>query len=508
MKKLINVAFKWYYHQRMNHIRAYMDHPLKVQKTVLSNLINVARHTEWGKKYDFNSIKNAGAFASRIPVQDYESLKPYIGRMMHGEKDVLWAGQVKWFSKSSGTTSDKSKFIPVSPENLKHCHLRGGWDSMTLLYNRYKHLNIFGHKNLVMGGALAQFSEYPKTLTGDVSAIMLHKLPLIARPFYSPDLETALDPDMERKLDNIAAISSQENIAMIAGVPTWVVVLFRKILDRTGKKNILEVWPNLQVYMHGGVSFQPYRDQFRALIPDPDFIYQEIYNASEGFFATQDTAAEDGMLLLLNNGIYYEFIPAGEWQNPHPKAIPLEEVEAGKNYALVISTNSGLWRYVPGDTVIFTSTAPYRIRITGRTKQFVNAFGEEVMIENTDAALAETCKQTGALASEYTVAPIYFNGTGKGGHQWVIEFLKEPENLSFFKHLLDQNLQKINSDYEAKRFNNMALECLNVIKVPPGSFTGWMRSKGKYGGQNKVPRLSNHRQYIDELLLFLERENV
>lgn len=492
----------------MKHIRAFSDHPVKTQKILLNNLINVARHTEWGKKYDFNSIKHSGIFASRIPVQDYESLKPYIHRMMLGQKDVLWAGQVNWFSKSSGTTSDKSKFIPVTNENLKHCHLRGGWDSMTLLYNQHPDVKIFSHKNLVMGGAITRFKDYPNSQIGDVSAIMLHKLPLIGRPFYTPDLETALDPDMERKLNNIAAISSKENVAMIGGVPTWVVVLFRKILELTGKSNILEVWPNLQVYMHGGVSFQPYRDQFNALIPKPDFIYQEIYNASEGFFASQDFESEEGMLLLLNNGIYYEFIPFSERHLEQTRAVPLEEVEIGKNYTLVISTNSGLWRYAPGDTVMFTSTKPYRIKVTGRTKQFVNAFGEEVMIENTDAALAETCRQTGAIASEYTVAPIFFKGGGKGGHQWVIEFLKEPENLKSFGNLLDQNLQKVNSDYEAKRFGNLALESLSLVAVPPGSFTNWMRYRGKYGGQNKIPRLANNRLYIDEILRFLEVENV
>ena len=501
MKSLINNIFRAYYQYRYRRIDRFMEHPHRIQAGVLSQLIQSTKHTEWGKKHNFSTIRNQKDFAAQVPVQDYDSLKPYITRMMHGEKDVLWSGRVKWFSKSSGTTSDKSKFIPVSARNLKKCHIRGTWDTMNLFYHNRPDARQFECKSLLMGGSIENFEPYPSTKFGDVSAIMIDQMPAVGRPFFTPDFETALMPKFDEKLERMAQIVSQEkDMVMIGGVPTWTIVLFDRILEITGKQHILEVWPNLQVYIHGGVSFEPYREQFQKYLPSPDVSYMEIYNASEGYFAVQNDLQSDDMLLLLDNGIYYEFLPPEEWDKEAPQAIPLSEVEVGKNYAMVISTNSGLWRYVPGDTVKFTSTFPYKIKITGRTQQFVNAFGEEVMVSNTDKALSKTCQQTGAIASEYTVGPIYLTKNGKGGHEWLIEFEKEPHNMHRFSRLLDKNLQEINSDYEAKRFKDMALESLTLHSLPKGTFHNWLRSKGKFGGQNKVPRLANHRKYIDEIL--------
>lgn len=509
MRKMINRIFRQYYRRRYRRIERFMEQPHRVQDELFRQLIEASRHTEWGRKYDYRRIKNPAQFAERVPIQDYESLKPYIRRMMHGEKDVLWSGQVKWFSKSSGTTSDKSKFIPVSSRNLKTCHIRGTWDTMTLFYHNRPDARQFELKSMVMGGSLSRFEPYPKTTIGDVSAIMIDNMPAIGKPFYIPDFETALMSEWEEKLERMAQIASREpDVVMIGGVPTWTVVLFRRILEITGKRHMLEVWPNFQVYIHGGVSFTPYKKQFEAFFPSDQVDYQEIYNASEGYFAVQNDFAVNDMLLLLDNGIYYEFLPMEEWDKENPKAIPLSEVEAGKNYAMVISTNGGLWRYTPGDTIMFTSTAPYKIKVTGRTKQFVNAFGEEVMVENTDKALAMTCAEQDAIVSEYTVAPVYFKGGGKGGHEWVVEFEKEPANLAAFAQLLDHNLQKVNSDYEAKRYRDMALSPLRLRLAPAGTFHKWMAARGKLGGQHKVPRLANHRRYIEEILDFMMGQNV
>ncbi len=503
MRKWINSAFHFYFRHRIRRIERYMQHPVAVQEEVWWELIQAARYTEWGRRYNYRKLRNPKEYAAVVPVNDYEALKPFIQRMMMGEKDVLWNGQVKWFSKSSGTTSDKSKFIPVSRENLRACHIRGTWDTMNLFYHNRPDAKQFECKSLLMGGSLTPYSDYPRTMIGDVSAIMIHNMPTIARPFFTPDFETALMAEWEEKLERTALLCSQDpSMVMIGGVPTWTVLLLRRILELTGKKHLLEVWPDFQLYIHGGVSFTPYKKQFEAFFPSDQVSYQEIYNASEGYFAIQNDPASDDMLLLLNNGIFYEFLPVDEWGSAHPKTIGLAEVETGKNYALVITTNSGLWRYLVGDTVTFTSTAPYKIRITGRTKQFVNAFGEEVVVENTDRALAITCRQTDATVTEYTVAPIYFQGSGKGGHEWLIEFEKAPHDLGQFMRRLDCNLQEINSDYEAKRYKSMALEQLQMKVLPKGTFHNWLRSKGKLGGQHKVPRLANHRKYVDEILDF------
>lgn len=502
-KTWLNNIMRYVLRKRMRRIRYFSAHPHEVQAGLLSQFLHNARSTEWGKMHGFKHIRTPKDFARHVPIQDYESLKPYINRMMLGERNVLWSGQVKWFSKSSGTTNDKSKFIPVTIQNLKTCHLKGTWDLSALIYHNRPETTGFAGKMLVMGGSTEHFSPFPTTQFGDVSAIMLKHLPAIGNYIYAPSLDIAVMPNTEDKIERMAHALIKEDMRSIGGVPTWTVVLLRRVLELTGKKNILEVWPNLEVYVHGGVSFTPYRETFQELIPRKDFVYWEIYNASEGFFATQCQLGADDMLLLLQNGIYFEFLPESEWQSAHPITIPLSEVEVGRHYAPVITTNAGLWRYIVGDTVMFTSINPYKIKVSGRTKQFVNAFGEEVMVSNTDKALAETCAFVGAQVSEYTVAPIYFEGKSKGGHEWLIEFEREPPDLETFNNLLDSNLQRINSDYEAKRFKSMAMERLRLRLVPRGTFHNWLKAKGKYGGQNKVPRLSNNRHYVDDILNFV-----
>jgi GH3 auxin-responsive promoter len=502
MKRLINKGFKWYLSHHYKHIEAYMREPHRIQEQWLKQFITANKATEIGKIYDFKSIKNYQDFARRLPIKDYEYFKPFIERMMYGERDVLWNGQTRWFSKSSGTTNDKSKFIPVTPQNLRQCHIRGTWDAMSIMYQNNPDSLCFSEKTVLMGGSVQPFAPFPQSQIGDVSAIMMQHFPEVGKPFMTPDFDTLIMPNFEEKLERMAHILPKENLVMLGGVPTWTVVLIRRILEITGKNNLLEVWPDLEAYMHGGVSFAPYREQFKKFIPKENFAYQEIYNASEGFFAIQDEHKADDMLLLLDNGIFYEFLPVGEWEKEDPQAIPLHEVQEGVNYALVITTNSGLWRYLPGDTVCFTSTAPYKIKITGRTKQFVNAFGEEVMVSNTDKALAEACFSMEAAVSEYTVAPVYFEENGKGRHEWIVEFDRPPHDIALFNTVLDENLQRVNSDYEAKRHRNLALDCLLLRIVPKGTFYKWLKSKGKIGGQNKVPRLANHRGYVEDILKF------
>lgn len=505
MRKFVNQLFRSYYKQRYRSIQHYMQHPHEVQQALLKQLIETTRHTVWGKNYGYKHIRNINDFMDRVPVNHYEDVKPYIQRMMYGEKDVLWSGQVRWFSKSSGTTSDKSKYIPVTSQSRKYCHIRGTWDTMTLFYHNRPDAKQFECKSLLMGGSIERFPAYPKTMIGDVSAIMISHMPFVGRPFFIPDFNTALLSNWEEKLEKLAKIAAATpDLVMIGGVPTWTVVLLRRILELTQKQHLLEVWPAIQGYIHGGVSFIPYKEQFKSFFPSDTFSYQETYNASEGFFAVQDDFGTNDMLLLLDNGIYYEFLPVEEWNKEYPRAIPLSEVEVGKNYALVISTNAGLWRYILGDTIIFTSTYPYKIQVTGRTKQFVNAFGEEVMVDNTDKALAKTCEETHATVIDYTVAPVYFRQGERGRHEWLIEFEQAPANLALFSQLLDKNLQAINSDYEAKRFKSIALERLKLRVLHPGTFQQWMRAKGKLGGQHKVPRLANDRKFIEEILSFAD----
>jgi hypothetical protein len=497
-----NIALKIYLRLRQPRIKRLSKYPIDVQRKVFQQIIKQARYTEIGKKYDFQSVKSPQAFAERVPVGDYETHKGAINRMMHGEKDVLWRGKIEWFAKSSGTTNDKSKFLPVSPEGLSECYIQGPKDSMTTFYMAFPNATVFDGKGLIMGGAYQRFESHPQSKFGDVSSIMIDHIPMLPKTlFYTPSMEIALMPEWEAKIQKMAEYIVHDNVTNIGGVPTWTIVLFRKMLEITGKDNILEIWPNLQVYFHGGVSFEPYKAQFQQFLPSDQVKYFEVYNASEGYFAVQNEADADDMLLLIDSGIYYEFLPTDEWKKENPKAIPLSEVQLGVNYALVVTTNNGLWRYNVGDTVMFTSIVPYKIKVTGRITQHINVFGEEVIVANTDLALAMTCKQTNALVKEYTVAPVFFtkNKKEKAGHEWLIEFEKMPDSIKKFEQLLDKNLQSINSDYEAKRYKSMALKSLIIHVAPEGTFYKWLKMKGKIGGQSKIPRLANHRQYFEEI---------
>lgn len=506
MRNIANNLFRWYYSFRLRQVERFIQAPFKAQEEVFQHLVKSAQYTEWGRLHNFASIKSPTDFAKQVPVQNYESLKPYIQRMMGGEKDVLWNGQISLFSKSSGTTQDKSKFIPVSNQNFKGCHIKGTWDTMTLMYHRKPDCKIFSGKNFLMAGSHEPYKPFPKTILGDVSALMVRNMPKVARPFIEPDFDVILQPDWEAKIKQMTRLAIRPDIAsqirMVGGVPTWTNVFFQHILEESGKDNMLEVWHNFEAYIHGGVSIAPYREQLHRFLPSDQVIYWEVYNASEGYFATQYEIGGDDMLLLLDNGVYYEFLPMEEWNKSEPQAVPIEGVEVGKNYALLISTTAGLWRYLIGDTVMFTSTEPYKIKITGRTQQFINAFGEELMVANTDKALEQTCRETQTIVSEYTVAPIFIKGKNKGGHEWAIEFAEAPNDVEHFADLLDQNLQKVNSDYEAKRYKNMALDRLKLHVLPEGVFLNWMKSRGKYGNQHKVPRLSNDRKYLEEVLTF------
>lgn len=500
MRKIVNAVVKSYLKYHYKRVERMMEHPHEAQAEWLAHLITTNRYIKFGKEHGFKDIHNYNDFANQIPIRDYEAHKPYIDRMMLGERDVLWSGQVKWFAKSSGTTSDKSKFIPVTSQNLKKGHIRSSWDSMSIFYHHNPDSQAFSERTILMGGSLSKYDKNPNATIGDVSAIMMHHIPMVGRPFVAPDLGTAMLPNFEAKLEKMAEVLPKENLVLLGGVPTWTVVLIRKILEQTGKNNLLEVWPQLEGYLHGGVSFEPYREQFRQFIPSDKFVYQEVYNASEGFLAVQNDYTTKDMLLLLDNGIFYEFVPMEEWDKEYPKAIPLEDVKVGEHYAIVITTNAGLWRYMIGDTVTFTSVEPYKIQISGRTKQFINVFGEEVMIANTDKALTVTCDMFNARVEDYSLAPVYFEGDNKGGHEWVIEFEKAPSDIEAFANLLDDNLRKINSDYDAKRFKGMAMERLKINEVPRGTFYNWLKAKGRLGGQYKVPRLSNKRTHLEEIL--------
>ena len=503
MKTIVNSILRRYVQGRYFFLERAIRDPFKAQEDVFLKLLAAGRKTEYGKKYSFDKIQNGEDFRKIVPVGDYPSHQPYIDRMMRGEANVLWPGKIHWYSKSSGTTAAKSKFIPVSAENLKSCHIKGSWYVTSILYNHKPDARVFANKNLIICGSIDQFEAYPITRYGDISAVMVAHMPPVGRWFYTPDRETALIKDWEEKINAMLPVVSQENVGCIGGVPTWNIVLFKKILEYTGKDNMLEVWPEMQAYLHGGVGFDPYREQFYDFFPSDEIVYLEIYNASEGFFGVQYDPQVRDMLLLVDNNVYYEFIPMSEWEKDNPQTLSLEEVETGVNYAIVVSTNAGLWRYTPGDTIIFTSTRPYRFVISGRTKQFINAFGEELIISNTDKAISLAAEESNAIVSEYTAAPVFLNVENKGCHEWVIEFHKNPKDLTLFKKALDRNLQEINSDYEAKRFKSMALTEPRIRIAPNGSFVAWMKHRGKFGNQNKVPRLSNDRKYIDDLLDFL-----
>ncbi|OFX85303.1 MAG: hypothetical protein A2W99_14945 [Bacteroidetes bacterium GWF2_33_16] len=498
--QIINSIVTWLNFKRVYQIDLFKKFPFDAQQEVLFKLIDMAKKTEFGKKYHFHSIRSIKEYQERVPLQTYDSLKPYIERLMHGEQNILWPSDIRWFAKSSGTTSDKSKFIPVSSEALEDCHFRGGKDVLALYALNYPETEIFKGKGLTLGGSHQINKINNESFYGDLSAILIENLPFWAHFIKTPSQEIALMSEWEEKLEKITEATIQENVTSIAGVPSWTLVLLKYILEKTGAKNILEVWPNLELFTHGGVSFQPYREQFKKLIPKDNMNYMETYNASEGFFAVQDYPLRDDMLLMLDYGIFFEFIPIEELEKENPRAFHIDDVELNKNYAIVISTNAGLWRYMIGDTVIFTSKYPHKIKISGRTKHFINVFGEEVIIDNAESALKIACEKTGALLKDYTAAPIFMGTDTKGAHQWLIEFEQEPESIDQFARILDESLQQVNSDYEAKRYKSITLDQLEVIKAKPNLFYQWLKEKGKIGGQNKVPRLSNSRQYIDELL--------
>ena len=475
------------------------------QDKQLRSFIQKARKTEAGREFGFASIRTYEDYTRQVPIRTYEEIRDQIARMMAGETNILWPGLITWFAKSSGTTGDKSKFIPVSTEHLNHTHTRAGWYSLALLYHRKPGIRVFADKNLVMTGSISR-TPHPDIRYGDVSAIMRHHMPWIGRPFFTPDFRTTLMPEWEEKIEIMARVCSRENVVAFAGVPTWTLVLIRRMLGLNGCDHMHQIWPGASVYMHGGVGFGPYEQQFRDVFPLPHFSFQEIYNASEGYFASQDTDdRKEGMLLFPDNGIFYEFIPEEYWNHPAPEAIPLRDIELDRPYAMVITTNGGLWRYKIGDTVSFTSKDPYRILVTGRTKQYINTFGEEVMVDNTDRAIELTSAALDVRVSDYTVAPIHMGVSEKGGHHWLIEFDRAPKDIDTFIDHLDTTLQSLNGDYEAKRYKSMALNRLTLTVLPTGTFRKWLHKKGKSGSQAKVPRLSNDRSYLEDIFPWLIR---
>lgn len=498
--ELLNLLISQFTKKRVEQIEHFKQHPLEVQQATFSNLIETASKTEWGKKHDYSQIKNIEAYRQRVPVSEYDDISPYIKRMMQGEQNLLWPSEIKWFSKSSGTTSDRSKFIPVSEEALEDCHFRGGKDMVTLFLDRKPSSRIFLGKAMSVGGTLQSVNNNDSASYGAISAIVTKNLPMWAEFVRTPPPEIAYLP-WEEKLDKMAKLVAEQNITSILGLPTWTHVVLERVLEITKKSNILEVWPNLEFFAHGGVAFGPYRDLFRALLPSDDVAYIDIYNASEGFFGLQDGDCKpDEMLLMLDYGVYYEFIPMDENGTGNPKAIGLESVKVGTNYAMVITTNAGLWRYKIGDTIRFTSTSPYRFKISGRIKHYINAFGEELMVENAENAIAMASEETGALVNEFTAAPVFVQNGQRGRHEWIIEFTKKPNNLKDFVAALDAALRSLNSDYDSRRQNNMALLSPKVHQVPEQTFYNWMKKKDKLGGQNKVPRLSNTREIVEDIL--------
>lgn len=486
--------------RRLDKISRSHANPEETQQKTLKHLIVKAKSTEWGKQYGYAYIKSYKEYASKVPLQSYEEVKPYVLRMLEGEDGIIWPGKINWFAKSSGTTNDKSKFIPVSKEALKDCHYRGAKDCLAFYLQQNPKSNLFKGKSLILGGSHKISSVINDTFVGDLSAILIHNNPFYTNWIRTPEKSVALMDEWEEKLEKIIDSTITQDVRSLSGVPSWMMVLIKRILERKGKQTLNEVWPNLEVFFHGGVSFNPYREQYANMIPSPEMRYIESYNASEGYFAIQNTPNEPSMLLMLDYGVFYEFIALNEYENENPKTIPLWEVETGKNYAVVISTNSGLWRYKLGDTVCFTSKNPYKIIISGRTKHHINVFGEELMIDNADKGLLQACKETGAIVKEFTAAPEFMSCKEKGKHQWLIEFEVKPTSVTEFAQILDQALQSINSDYEAKRYKNLTLNPLEIVVAQRNLFENWLKSKGKLGGQHKVPRLSNNREYIDELL--------
>lgn len=496
--KLLSPAISRLARIRHWRIEQWTSDPIAAQREVLQDLITHGQYTEFGRKYGFNQLFNIRKFKETVPIHEYEDLKPYIDRIMQGEENVLWNTPVNWFAKSSGTTSEKSKFIPITKESLEDCHFQSAKDVLTMYYNNRSESDLLTGKGLVIGGS-HQISPINDDMQyGDLSAVLLQNTPIWANWIRTPELSIALMDEWEAKIEKMALHTIQEDVTSISGVPTWTLILIKRILEITGKQTLKEVWPNLELYIHGGVSFTPYRTQFQKLIGEGCH-YLEMYNASEGFFAAQVSPEDEGMLLFTENGIFYEFMPVSEYGKPNPKTIGLKDVEIGQHYAIIISTNGGLWRYLVGDTVQFISKFPFKLKVTGRLKQYINAFGEELIADNADKAIAIACEQTQSVVKDYTAAPIYFGENSPGAHEWLIEFEQMPNSLEVFRSSLDKALKQLNSDYEAKRHRDMALTMPVVHSLPQGVFNEWLKQKGKLGGQHKVPRLSNERIFVEEI---------
>ncbi len=501
---IISPALKGFMKLRQSAIDNFKLNPVDTQRQVFNDLLGSAQFTHFGKKYGFEKMDSLADFVSAVPIHEYESLYPYIQRVLEGEHNVLWPSPINWFAKSSGTSNDKSKFIPISKESLDENHYKAGKDVLALYLQNVPESKFMNGKCLVIGGSHQINQMNADSFYGDLSAVMLQNMPSYAQLVRTPDLSIALMDEWEEKIERMAQSTIHENVTYIAGVPTWTIVLIKRILEISGASNILDVWPNLELYVHGGVSFTPYRSQFAQFIPGDHMHYMETYNASEGFFAAQDQLNQEGMLLLLNHGIFYEFLPLDQLGSSNPQTVDIKGVELNKQYALIISSNGGLWRYMIGDTIQFTSLYPFRIKVTGRVRHFINAFGEEVIVENADQAIETACAQTGALVKDYSAAPIYMTGESNGAHEWIIEFDRLPVPLEQFAQALDQALQSINSDYEAKRYKDIALRFPKVHQMPRGGFNKWLKTQGKLGGQHKVPRLSNDRRFIEKMLPFVQ----
>ncbi|MDP9957457.1 hypothetical protein J2X97_003126 [Epilithonimonas hungarica] len=497
-KALFNSVVNWFILQRIDQIDYFIKYPKETQEGLLFSQLFHAEETEYGQKYGFSSISNYRDFQKKVPIVCYEDFEPYIEKARQGQKDVFWPGVIRQFAKSSGTTNAKSKYIPITDESLEDCHYKAGKDMVALYVNNHPESELFQHKNLRLGGSAEMYQDF-NTKFGDLSAILIENLPFWVEIINTPSKKISLMSEWESKMRAIIGEVKNEDVGSLTGVPSWMMVLLQRTLQETGKNSIGELWPNLEVFFHGGISFKPYKNQYKEII-GRDIRYYEIYNASEGFFAIQDQAGSDEMLLMLDYGIFYEFIPMDQYYDGVRNAIPISEVELDKNYAVVITTNGGLWRYLIGDTVKFTSIHPYRIKISGRTKHYINAFGEELMIDNVETALKIACEHLDASISDYTGAPVFMTNESKGCHEWIFEFTKQPNDLKEFTQVFDRTLKTLNSDYEAKRYNNITLRCPIVHSAKPNLFYQWMASRGKLGGQNKVPRLSNDRQYIEPLL--------
>jgi hypothetical protein len=501
--KLLSAAISILARLRLWRVQNWINYPVTAQRNVLQDLVTQAQSTEFGRKYSFSKLFTVKDFKKMVPIHEYDDIKPYILRMMNGEDNVLWNTPINWFAKSSGTTSDKSKFIPISDESLKENHFKGSKDVLTNYYENFPDSDLLTGKSLVVGGSHQVNAINDEIQYGDLSAVLMQNTPFWGHWIRTPELRIALIDEWESKIEKLAQNTINENVTSLAGVPTWTIVLIKRILELSGKKNMKEVWPNLELYIHGGVSFTPYSEQMQKLVGVP-INYLEMYNASEGFFAAQNMPDDNGMLLFADHGIFYEFMPVEEYGRPNSITYGLDRVELNKNYAIIISTNGGLWRYLLGDTIQFTSIRPFKIKVTGRLKHYMNAFGEEVIVDNSDKAIATAAAKTNAVVSDYTAAPVFFSENENGAHEWLIEFDKVPENIDEFTEALDSALKSVNSDYEAKRYKNIALRMPIVHILQRGTFRKWLKKKGKLGGQHKVPRLNNDRHFIEEILELVE----